>query len=50
MRQYVEADIRTSDGANRSMESRLPKWMKQKQNREDVSRAIKRLEIVYEKG
>lgn len=50
MRQYVEADIRTSDGPNRSMESRLPKWMKQKHNREDVSRAIKRLEIVYEKG
>ena len=50
MRQYVEADIRTSDGANSSIESRLPKWMKQKHNREDVLRAIKSLEIICEKG
>ncbi|WP_161568884.1 hypothetical protein [Exiguobacterium sp. SL-9] len=50
MRQYVEADIRTSDGANRSMESRLPKWMKQKHNRDDVLRAIMLLELAYEKG
>ncbi len=50
MRAYVEADIRTSDGENSSIESRLPKWMKQKHNREDVLRAIKRLEIIYEKG
>jgi len=50
MRAYVEADIRTSDGENSSIESRLPKWMKQKHNREDVLRAIKRLEIICEKG
>ncbi|WP_214842451.1 hypothetical protein [Exiguobacterium sp. s150] len=50
MRAYVEADIRTSDGENSSVESRLPKWMKQKHNREDVLRAIKRLEVVCEKG
>jgi len=50
MRAYVEADIRTSDGENSSVESRLPKWMKQKHNREDVLRAIKRLEIICEKG
>ncbi|WP_161566998.1 MULTISPECIES: hypothetical protein [unclassified Exiguobacterium] len=50
MRQYVEASVRTSDGVNRSIESRLPKWMKQKHNREDVLRAIKRLELACEKG
>lgn len=44
MKRYIEATIRTCEGANRSIESRLPEWMKRKQNRDEVSRAIVKLE------
>lgn len=43
MKCYIEATIRTSKGTNRSLESRLPEWMKRKQNRDEVSRAIEQL-------
>ncbi|TCI68649.1 MULTISPECIES: hypothetical protein [Exiguobacterium] len=46
MKRYIEAMIRTSDRANRSIESRLPKWMKKKQNRDEVLRAIVKLEQI----
>lgn len=44
MKRYIEATIRTSEGRNRSLESRLSEWMKRKQNRDKVSRAIVKLE------
>ncbi len=50
MKRYIEAMIRTSKGTNRSLESRLPEWMKRKQNRDEVLRAIERLELVWERG
>lgn len=46
LKRYIEATIRTSEGANRSIESRLPEWMKRKQNRDEVSRAIVKLEQI----
>jgi len=46
LKRYIEATIRTSEGANRSIESRLPEWMKRKQNRDEVSRAIAKLEQI----
>ncbi|WP_053001354.1 MULTISPECIES: hypothetical protein [unclassified Exiguobacterium] len=48
IKDYIEAKIRTSEGTNRSFESRLPAWMKSKQNRKDVLRAIEKLELMIE--
>lgn len=48
IKDYIEAKIRTSEGRNRSLESRLPAWMKRKQNRKEVLRAIEKLELMIE--
>lgn len=48
IKDYIEEKIRTSEGTNRSLESRLPAWMKRKQNRKEVLRTIEKLELMIE--
>ena len=47
LKHYVGAGLRERDGnENRSLASRLPKWMKKAGNREAIAKAIARLEKV----
>ncbi|SFX10622.1 hypothetical protein SAMN04487866_101548 [Thermoactinomyces sp. DSM 45891] len=40
---YVEAELRDSNSANRSIESRLPKWIKSARNRERILTCIEQM-------
>ena len=44
LERYVSADLRErTPNANRSMASRLPRWIKSAKHRDEVMRAIRRL-------